>query len=95
MTTKEYLQQIDDVIQTGNIKIVGSLYPITKHRTGITTASSEFLFTGEFTAYLPTAVSGIQEQCMIKTAVSLNTTGKPMAINSVQGFYPYVQGRKV
>ena len=85
MTTKEYLQQIDDVITNGKYKDSWESLSITKHRTGITTASSEFLFTGVFIVFLPTAVSGIQEQCMIKTAVNLNITEKPMVrrINSV------------
>lgn len=60
MTTKEYLQQIDDVITNGKYK--DSWESLSNHKTptGIIKASSEFLFTGEYTVYRLMATSGIR-----------------------------------
>ena len=77
MTTKEYLQQIDDVITNGKYK--DSWESLSNHKT------PDWYYNGKLGIFIhwgiysvpATAVSGIQEQCMIKTAVSLNTTGKP------------------
>ncbi len=60
MTEKDYLKQIDYVIELGLIQTVGNLYVNIKHRNGIIMLNLESLFTGEFTVYLHSAMSGIR-----------------------------------
>ncbi len=49
MTKEEYLNQIEDVIEKENTKIIGNRLRTTKLPTGIIKASLEYLFTGEYT----------------------------------------------
>lgn len=75
MTTKEYLQQIDDVIINGKYK--DSWESLSNHKT------PDWYYNGKLGIFIHWGIysvpaygsGGIQEQCMIKTAVSLNTTG--------------------
>ena len=83
MTTKEYLQQIDDVITNGKYK--DSWESLSNHKT------PDWYYNGKLGIFIhwgiysvPAYGSEWYSRAMYdKTAVSLNTIGKPMAINSV------------